>query len=60
MECTSPKRKSCGPGVSPRKLQSRGPVVSMHDGPGNRVSGVTVPASRAIAAVTTLNVEPGG
>ena len=43
IECTRPKRKSCGPGVSPRKLHSRGPVVSMQDGPGKRVSGVTVP-----------------
>ncbi len=59
-ECVSAVRMSIVPNCSPPAFESGTPLKVCGEEPSNVVSGVAAPESSAAAAVTTLNVEPGG
>ncbi len=59
-EFVSAVRMSMTPNCSPPALASGTPLKSCGEEPSSVWSGVAVPESSAAAAVTTLNVEPGG
>ena len=59
-ELVSASVRLIGPKSSPPELASGTPLTSRGDEPSTTESGVYLPLSSAAAAVTTLNVEPGG
>ena len=59
-ELVSASVREMGPKLCPPELASGAPLIVLGEEPSMIVSGVTLPLSSAAAAVTTLNVEPGG
>ena len=59
-EFVSASVRVIGPKFSPPALASGAPLIVLGDEPFTIESGLNLPLSRAAAAVTVLNVDPGG